>query len=98
MRGPNMDWDHFLNGMIIKQKLLTLYIKNLQQKMDWSKFTKHNQIRHYWTQLCNRLKNMADQQEIIEELGKYNKSKRSNSISSEISKSWMVEGRLYRSH
>lgn len=61
-----MDSDHFLETGIIKQKLLTLHMKKPWNKKWIRENLQNNKIRQYRTQLRNRLKNIADQQEINE--------------------------------
>jgi hypothetical protein len=61
--------------MIIKQNLLTLYIKKLTTKNGLEQIYKTQSIRYYRTQPRNRLKNLADPQK-NRRMGKCNKSKR----------------------
>ena len=69
MRGPNKDSDLFLQKVIIKQQLFTTYGKKILIIKKWNKANVQNPIkpRQYRTQLYNRVKYIADQQEINEE-------------------------------
>jgi lipoate-protein ligase A len=67
--GPNMESEHFLQKVIIKQKLLTIHRKKLDNSKKRNKENLQNPIkpRQYRTLLLNTLKNTADQQEINQE-------------------------------
>ena len=69
MRGPNMDLSHFLQNIIIKQKLLIIYRGKVLQFQKWNKSNLQNpiNIRQCRISQYNRLKNTVDQKEINED-------------------------------
>jgi len=64
-----MDSSHFLQKVIIKQKLLLIYREKVLQFQKWNKSNLQNPInqRQYRTLPYNRLKTIADQHEINKE-------------------------------
>lgn len=64
-----MDSSHFLQRVIIKQKLLIIYTEKILPFQKWIKPNPRKQInlRQHRTLLYNRLKNTVDQQEINED-------------------------------
>ena len=69
MRGLHMDSSHFLQKVIIKQKLLIIYREKFLQFQKWNKSNTQNPINRsqYRTLLYNRVKNTVDQQESNED-------------------------------
>jgi hypothetical protein len=58
LRGPNIDSDHFLLKVIIKQELLKIYKEKTIQMNKWNKANVQNPTKHrqYRTSLHNKLK------------------------------------------
>ena len=69
MRGPNIDYDHFLVKAVIKQKLSVIYKKKLKQALKWNKINLQNpsKLKEYRSLLHNKLINLAPKQETDEE-------------------------------
>jgi hypothetical protein len=96
-----MDSDRFLQKVIIKQKLLTIYSKKAPRSKKWNKTNLQNSIKfeQYRRQLYNRFKSTAEQQEQNEEWGKCKStiidSSKKKSITIKVSKneSWDEEYR-----
>jgi hypothetical protein len=73
VRGPNIDSDHFLTLLILKQALPAIYRKrNTCQSTGWNKANLQNPIKleEYRTALHCKLKNLPVNQDVNEEWSK----------------------------